>query len=95
MSQLIVRKKGVPGSERTMTVKSFESAASRRGWEIVSKVANEKPKSEVQKLMDQKVAERAAQQAAKQEIPAPADIPNETKKSPGRPKTVKPVENEA
>lgn len=94
MSQLIVKKKGVEGSERPMTVKSFEAAASRRGWIIVSKVANEK--SEVQKLMDQTVAERAAQQAAKQEIQAPADAPQEAKKSPGRPKsTPKPVENEA
>lgn len=89
MSQLIVRKKGVSGSERPMTVKSFEAAASRRGWEIVSKIANEKPKSQIQELMDQKRAEKAAQQE-----PAPADAPQE-KKSPGRPKTIKPVENEA
>lgn len=89
MSQLIVRKKGVPDSERTMTVKSFEAAASRRGWEIVSKVANEKTKSEIQQLMDQKRAEKAAQETT------PADAPQEPKKSPGRPKTVKPVENEA
>lgn len=88
MSQLIVRKKGVPESERTMTVKSFEAAASRRGWEIVSKVANEKPKSEVQKLMDQKLAERAAQEQGPAETPAAVQP---AKRGP-KPKT---VENEA
>lgn len=86
MSQLIVRKKGVPDSERQMTVKSFEAAASRRGWEIVSRVANEK--SEIQKLMDQKRAEKAAQEQGPAETPAAVQP---AKRGP-KPKS---VENEA
>jgi hypothetical protein len=61
---LKVKKKGQDDSEaRTMTRKSFESGASRRGWVIVSEIVNEKPKSQVQELMDQKRAEKAASDA--------------------------------
>jgi hypothetical protein len=89
---LKVKKKGQDDSEaRTMTRKSFEAGASRRGWVIVSEIVNEKPKSQVQELMAQKIAERAAKETG------PASEP-ETRK-PGRPKKEvepqTPVENEA
>jgi hypothetical protein len=87
---LKVKKKGQDDLEaRDMTRKSFEAGASRRGWVIVSEVVNEKPKSQIQELMDQKKAEKAAKDAG------PANEP-EAKKPVGRPKaTQTPVENEA
>ncbi len=89
---LMVKKKGQDDSEaRTMTCKSFESGAGRRGWVIVSEIVNEKPKSQVQELMAQKIAEKAAKDAA-------PSAPTEVKKPIGRPKkeeTQIPVTNEA
>jgi len=87
---LKVKKKGQDDSEaRDMTRKSFEFGASRRGWVIVSEVVNEKPKSQIQELMDQKKAEKAAKDAG-------PSAPAEAKKPVGRPKaTQTPVENEA
>ena len=87
---LKVKKKGQDDSEaRTMTRKSFEAGASRRGWVIVSEVVNEKPKSQIQELMDQKRAEKAASEAG----PANGTEP----RKPGRPKAQprSPVETEA
>lgn len=88
MSKLIVKKKGLEGT-RTMTRRSFELAGQRRGWEVVAEVPNEK--TEIQKLMAQKMGEKAAQATG------PASEPVEAKK-PGRPKkevTPNPESNEA
>lgn len=60
MAKLIV-KDPKTGEEREMTERSFQLAGSKRGFKIVGKV--EAPKSEIQKLMDQKRAEKASQQA--------------------------------
>lgn len=88
---LKVKKKGQSDSEaRTMTRKSFEAGASKRGWVIVSEVVNEKPKSQNQELMDQKRAEKAAQDSAPVSEPV-AQEPKQAKRGP-KPKI---VQNEA
>lgn len=95
MAKLIV-KDPKTGDEREMTEKSFQLAAQKRGWKIVGKV--EEPKSEIQKLMDQKIAEKAAREAAVKESEIPVyepkkDVSHETvtekpKAKPGpKPKT--------
>lgn len=92
MSKLIVKKKGFEGT-RTMTRKSFELAGQRRGWEVVAELPNEK--TEIQKLMDQKRAEKAAQ-ATGQPTSAPVEtqaVTTEQKAKRGpKPKT---AQNEA
>lgn len=87
MAKLIVKDPRT-GEEREMTEKSFQLAAQKRGWKIVGKV--EEPKSEIQKLMDQKIAEKAARDAAAKEPvdEGKKDVPHETvteKKKGGRP----------
>lgn len=85
MAKLIV-KDPKTGDEREMTEKSFQLAAQKRGWKIVGRV--EEPKSDIQKLMDQKIAEKAAREVAVNEQPK-ADVSHETvtevKKKGGRP----------
>lgn len=80
MAKLIV-KDPKTGEPREMTQRSFDLAGSKRGFKIIGKV--EEPKSEVQKIMAQKIAERAAQQAANEE--PKEDVVAEKKKG-GRPK---------
>jgi len=66
MAKLLVKDKN--GVEREMTQRSFDLAGSKRGWKIIGKVETPAAaKSEVQKIMDAKIAERAAQQVAKEE----------------------------
>lgn len=98
MSLLKVKKKGQNDSEaRTMTRASFDAGASKRGWVIVSEVVNEKPKSQIQELMEQKKAEKEAKESGQATLNPPAT----QAKSPGRPKknatvtTETPVTNEA
>lgn len=89
MAKLIV-KDPKTGEEREMTERSFQLAGQKRGFTIVRKV--EAPKSEIQKLMDQKIAEKAAKQAETQQPPqqtvatTPEEItePETEKKKPGR-----------
>lgn len=84
MAKLIVKDQKT-GDEREMTERSFQLAGQKRGFKVVGKV--EEPKSEIQKLMDQKIAEKAAREAAVNEQPK-ADVPHETiveKKKGGRP----------
>lgn len=88
MSKLIVKKKGLEGT-RTMTRRSFELAGQRRGWEVVAEVPNEK--TEIQKLMDQKRAEKAAQAAGPASEPVDSQEPKAGKRGP-KPKT---IQNEA
>ncbi len=64
------------GEEREMTERSFQLAGSKRGFTVIGKVETPAAaKSEVQKIMDQKIAERAAQQAAKDETKKLSDLP--------------------
>lgn len=53
------------GEERDMTERSFNLAGQKRGFVKIGTV--EEPKSEIQKLMDQKIAEKAAREAAAKE----------------------------
>ncbi len=64
MAKLLVKDKN--GVEREMEQRSFDLAGSKRGFTVIRKI--EAPKTEVQKIMDQKIAERAAQQAAKEPV---------------------------
>lgn len=90
MAKLIV-KDPKTGDEREMTERSFQLAGQKRGWTIVGRV--EEPKSEIQKLMDQKIAEKAAREAAAKDQPkeTPKDELKAEKKSPGRPKSTPPT----
>lgn len=63
MAKLLV-KDPKTGEPREMTERSFQLAGSKRGFTVIGKV--EEPKSEIQKLMDQKIAERAEKEAAKE-----------------------------
>lgn len=80
MSKIIVRNTKT-GQERPMTQTSFDYlSAKKRGFEFVRKI--EAPKSEIQKLMDQKIAEKAQKDAADAEVTEPV-------KKPGRPAKAK------
>lgn len=77
MAKLIVKDKN--GVEREMTERSFNLAGQKRGWKKIGTVPE--PESEIQKLMKQKIAEKA-------ETPTEAKTEVVEKKKPGpKPKT--------
>ena len=89
MAKLLVQDKN--GVEREMTERSFQLAGSKRGFKVIGKVAE--PKSEIQKLMDQKIAEKAAKNAEvleqKSEPKEEPKVEVKEKAKPGpKPKTV-------
>lgn len=74
MAKLIV-KDPKTGVEREMTERSFNLAGQKRGWVKIGTVPE--PKSDIQKLMDEKIAERApkqAEQLVEKPVQAPVEI---------------------